>query len=157
MSRRYSCRNSLCKRLSVALKRPIVKLEYLVPSIASSLYFFASRAFSSPFPFHRDEQFTDASRAALAYSRSEKFRSPRSSGFAGSRSLAASLLAAQTSPANRYANVPYTPQCGHVGHVESYVDCPQRRRRRGRIRICINSSGISRRRTEKNAKSSRQR
>lgn len=84
-------------------------------------------------------------RAALTYSRPEKFRSPRSSGFAA-RGHSASLLAAQTLPANRYADVLYTPQCGHVGHVESH-DRPRRGEaspQRGNS-ICVYSRGIHRR------------
>lgn len=58
----------------------------------------------------------DKYRVAFTYS-PEKFRSSRSSGFA-TRGHFASLLATQTLPVNRYADVLYTPQCGHVGHVE---------------------------------------
>lgn len=113
-----------------------------------------------------DEQFTEY-RAALTYSCSKKFRSPRSSGF--TRGHLASLLAAQTSPANRYTDVLYTPQCGHVGHVESHKivhyaengrlmvaakihlgeDSPRRENS-----ICAHSAGISRRGTEKHAETS---
>lgn len=65
----------------------------------------------------------------------------------------------QTLPANRYADVLYTPQCGHVGHVESHTIA--RHAENGRLgatrtREETQSAFIesNRRRTEEHVKSS---